>query len=162
MSSLNGAVSLEEVNDVSLSVSENLDLDVSRVIQEPYSSNTSPSKYLDQLHRFSVQLEAELGGRKERLTLDEDGTVSESTLGFTSSPLESILHLALLPDNPHSSSSTSKGSLDDDGESVLGDEVLGFVPLSDSSRSSRDDGDTVSNGCNDNITGTGVVRKEAS
>ena len=141
VSSLDGAVSLKQVDKVALGVSENLDLDVSRVVQEPCDRRSERSESARPRPKLNWSRSEDDG-----LTLDEDGSVSESALCLAGCPLERVLHLALLSDDSHSSSSSSERGLDDDGEADLLDEVLGLVPLGNSSRRSRDDGHSASDG----------------
>jgi hypothetical protein len=46
VSSLNGAVSLEEMDKVALLVSDDLNLDVPRVVQESYKPQRKPSQLI--------------------------------------------------------------------------------------------------------------------
>lgn len=75
-------------------------------------------------------------------SLDEDGTITESRLGLTDSPLKVLLETFLIPDYPHSSSTTTHGGLDDDWESVLLDEAIGEIITLDGSFGTGHDGDT--------------------
>jgi hypothetical protein len=82
------------VDAVSLTVCEELDLDVTRVVEE---------------------------------SLDEDGTVTESALGFTDRTFKVLLEGGLIAYDTHTTSTTTHGRLDDDGETVLLDKVMSEV-----------------------------------
>lgn len=75
------------------------------------------------------------------LTLDEDGSVTESALGFTDGPLKVFLEALLVSDDSHTSSSTTHGSFDDDWEAVFFDEFGSLIVGFNGSRGTGDDWD---------------------
>lgn len=78
VSSLNGTVSLEQVNAVAVTVGQQLDFNVSRVVQEPcYAVAELAFKSLK-----VVLLQ---------LTFNEDSTITKGTLGLTDSSLKVLL-----------------------------------------------------------------------
>jgi hypothetical protein len=94
------------------------------------------------------------GLRISSLTLDEDGSVTESTLGLGDGTLKALLEARLVPDDTHTTTTTAHGRLDDDGEAVLLDERLaGFVVLDRAGRTG-DDGHA---GLHGEGTGLGLV-----
>jgi hypothetical protein len=113
VASLDTAVTLEQVNDIAVAVTQKLDFNVLGAVQE---------------------------------TLDEDGAVTKCRLGFGCGTLESLLELFLLPDDSHTTATTTKGSLDDDGESVLVGEALDFFELLDGAVGTGNDGDLALDG----------------
>lgn len=108
VSSLDGAVTLVQVDNVAVVVTEKLDLDVLGLVKE---------------------------------SLDEDGTVTEGSLGLGGGTLEGLLQALLLADDSHTSATTTEGSLDDDGEAILVSEVLDLLVPLDGTIGTRDDGD---------------------
>jgi hypothetical protein len=106
---LDGAVTLEQVNDVAFAIGKDLDLDVTRVVEEAcsYQITFSPRIWIR--------------------TLDEDGTVAERSLSLRHGTLEALLELGLLADNTHPATATAHGGLDDDREAVLLDKGRGEV-----------------------------------
>lgn len=102
MTSLDRAVTLVQVNDVSVAVAKKLHLNVLGSVEE---------------------------------ALNEDGAVAERRLGLGGGALEGILELFLLPDNSHTTSTTTKSGLDDDWEAVLVSEALDLFKLLDRARS---------------------------
>lgn len=106
---LDGAVTLEQVNDVAFAIGKDLDLDVTRVVEEACSYQIT----------FSPRIRIR--------TLDEDGTVAERSLSLRHGTLEALLELGLLADNTHSATATAHGGLDDDREAVLLDKGRGKV-----------------------------------
>ena len=78
--------------------------------------------------------------------LDEDGAVAKGRLGFGSGALEGILELFLRADNTHTTATTAKGSLDDDGEAVLVSELLDLFELLDGALGTGHDGNTALGG----------------
>jgi hypothetical protein len=117
VSSLDGTVSLEEVDTVAFSISEKLDLDMSGVIKE----SCHQSLLLD-----------------SKLTLNKDGTITKGRLGFTNSSLKVLFETLLIPNNSHTTSTTSESGFDDDWETVFLDECVGQVERSDRSFGTRD------------------------
>jgi hypothetical protein len=108
MSSLNGAITLVQVYNVALVVSQQLDLNVLGFVEE---------------------------------SLDEDGAIAKSRLGLRSGTVERVLKIFLLSHNSHTSSTTTKGCLDDDWEAVLVCELLDILELLDWSLCTRDNWD---------------------
>lgn len=123
VTSLDTAVTLEQVDHVTVAVTQKLDFNVLGAVQE---------------------------------ALDEDGTVAESRLGLGCGTLEGLLELLLLPDNSHTTATTTEGSLDDDGESVLIGEALDFFELLDRAVGTGNDGDLALDG---ELTGRDLVTK---
>lgn len=123
VTSLDTAVTLEQVDHVTVAVTQKLDFNVLGAVQE---------------------------------ALDEDGTVAESRLGLGCGTLEGLLELLLLPDNSHTTATTTEGSLDDDGESVLVGEALDFFELLDRAVGTGNDGDLALDG---ELTGRDLVTK---
>jgi len=116
VTTLNGTVSLEQVDTVVVAISQKLDLDMSRVVKESCTG------------RFSISpLNIKRPHDLDILTFDEDSSITESGLGFTDSSLKVLLEARLVPYDSHSSSTSTHGGLDDDREPVLLDEVLGQV-----------------------------------
>lgn len=143
VSSLDRAVSLKEVDDVALVVSDDLDLNVLGLVKETCRRERK------RIRKSAFNLEAASRAETEIAvrTLDEYGSISESALGLRRGSLERSLHLRLLSDDTHASTSSSERSLDDDGESVLLGERLGVLPSLDRSGRSRDDGHVVLDRC---------------
>src|SRR4051794_33744161 len=106
MTTLNTAVTLIQMDDVTLVITKKLDLDMLWLDEE---------------------------------ALDEDGSVSESRFRFRDCTLESIFQCALLTHNSHTSTTTTKGSLDDDGEAILVCKGLDILELLDRVLGTRDD-----------------------
>lgn len=94
--------------------------------------------------------------RSVKESLDEDSTVTESTLGLTDSSLKALLETLLVPNDSHTSSTTTHGSLDDDGESVLLNELGSFVVRFDRAWSTGNDRHTSLNGKSSSL---GLVTK---
>lgn len=106
VTTLDGAVTLEQVDDVALAVTQQLDLDVLGLVEE---------------------------------ALDEDGAVSKGALGLGGGTLKGIAQVSLVANNAHTTATTTKGSLDNDGEAIGIGEVLDlFVPLHGALRSGHD------------------------
>lgn len=93
----------------------------------------------------SKQLDLNMLGLVEE-ALDEDSSVSESRLGLGRGSLKGLLKPLGLPDNTHTTAATTKGSLDDDWESILIGETLDILESLHSTLGSWDDGDTGGNG----------------
>lgn len=88
------------------------------------------------------------------LTLDEDGSVTESALGLGDGTLKALLEARLVPDDTHTTTTAAHGRLDDNGEAVLLDErPAGFVVLDRAGRTG-DDGHA---GLHGEGTGLGLV-----
>lgn len=113
VSSLNGAVTLVQVDNIALVVTEQLDLNVLGLVEE---------------------------------SLNKDGAVTERGQGLGGSSLEGLLERLLLADYSHTSTTTTEGSLDDDGETILVSELLDLLESRDSTLGTRDDGDVGSKG----------------
>lgn len=121
VTSLDGTVSLKEVDAVTFTIGKKLDFNVSGSVKE---------------------------------SLDEDGTVTESTLGLTDSSLKALLKTLLIPNNSHTSSTTTHSGLDNNRESVFLNERGSLVIRLDRARSTGDDGNT---GLNGKSSGLGLV-----
>lgn len=89
-------------------------------------------------------------------SLDEDSTVTKSTLGLTDSSLKALFETLLVPNDSHTSSTTTHGSLDDDGESILLDKLGSLVVRFDRARSTGNDRNTSLNGKSSSL---GLVTK---
>ena len=89
MSALNGTIAFVQMNDVAMSVCQNLNLNVLGLWDE---------------------------------LLEENGRITESTIGFALGLIQKRLQLAGLLDNTHASPSTAKRSLDDEWKA----DFLGF------------------------------------
>ena len=83
--SLNGTVTLEQMDCVSLGVSQQLDFDVARAFEEPF---------------------------------DEHGAVAESRFCLADCTLERVLKLRLFANDPHATTTSSHGGLDDDCDRI--------------------------------------------
>jgi hypothetical protein len=104
---LDGAVTLEQMNNISMVVSEKLDFDVLWLVEK---------------------------------TLNKDCSVTKSRLRFGCSSLEGVFQACLFPYDSHTTSTTSIGCLDDDGEAVFVCEfldILEFVNRTFGSRNNR-------------------------
>lgn len=121
VTSLDGTVSLKEMDTVTLTIGKKLDFDVSGSVKE---------------------------------SLDKDGTITESTLGLTDSSLKALLETLLVPNDSHTSSTTTHSSLDDDREPILLNELGSLVIRLDRTRSTGDDWNTSLNG---KSSGLGLV-----
>jgi hypothetical protein len=75
------------------------------------------------------------------LTLNEDSTVTESTLGFTDSSLKVLLEGSLISNYSHTTTTTTHGGFDDNGEAVLRNEGFGKIVRCYRSRGTGNDGD---------------------
>jgi hypothetical protein len=115
VSSLNGAVTLVQVDNVTVVVTEKLNLNVLGLVEE---------------------------------TLDEDSSVAEGSLGLRGGALERLLESLLLADYSHTTTTTSKGSLDDNGETILVGELLYLLKPCDGARGT---------GHNRNVGGVGEL-----
>lgn len=113
VAALNGAVTLVQMDNVAVVVTEQLDLDVLRAVEE---------------------------------TLNEDSTVAESRLGLGCSSLEGLLEALGFADDSHTTATTSVGSLDNDGETILVGKGLDLLVRGDSVLCARNDGDIGGNG----------------
>lgn len=94
--------------------------------------------------------------RSVKESLNEDSTVTESTFGLTDSSLKALLETLLVPNDSHTSSTTTHGSLDDNGESVLLNELGSFVVRFDRAWSTGNDRNTSLNGKSSSL---GLVTK---
>jgi hypothetical protein len=104
VSSLNGAVTLVQVDNVTVVVTEKLNLNVLGLVEE---------------------------------TFDKDSSVAEGSLGLRGGALERLLETLLLADYSHTTTTTSEGSLDDNGETILVGELLHLLEPCDSARGTR-------------------------
>lgn len=86
VTTLDRAITLKQMNNISLAVGKQLDLDVAGLVEE---------------------------------SLNEHGAVAKGLLGLGSSTLKAFGKVGLRANNTHSTSSTTHGSLDDDGESIF-------------------------------------------
>jgi hypothetical protein len=68
--------------------------------------------------------------------LDEDGSVTESRLGFRGGALERVLEGLLFAYYTHTTATTAESGLDDDGKAILVSEGLDILELLNWSRSS--------------------------
>jgi hypothetical protein len=82
-----------------------------------------------------------ISGPKVWLTLDENGSVTESALSLRDGSLKALLEARLVSDHSHTSSSSSHGGFNDDREPVLLDEVGSCLVRLNGSWGSRDNGD---------------------
>mmetsp|Transcript_2631 Transcript_2631/g.5507 ORF Transcript_2631/g.5507 Transcript_2631/m.5507 type:complete len:240 (+) Transcript_2631:2607-3326(+) len=98
VAALNGAITLPQVDDVALAVTDNLDLNVARSSDE---------------------------------TLDEHRAIAEGGFGLGGSRLEERDQIVHLPHNTHALAAAAHGSLDDDWETHLVDEVDRLLRLGD-------------------------------
>lgn len=78
--------------------------------------------------------------------LDEDGTVAKGRLGLGHSTLKVLLQGTLLAHHTHTTATTTKGCLDDDGESILVGEFLDLFEPLDGVFGTGDDGDIALDG----------------
>jgi hypothetical protein len=113
VAALNGAVSLEQVNDVASAVSEQLDLDVTRL---PQVRKTRGQARIADL----VQV-----------AFDEARAIAEGRLGLRDGPLERLCEFTLVANDTHAATTATGCSLDDDGKAGLLDELFGFADVVD-------------------------------
>lgn len=113
MTTLNRTIPLKQMNNVTTRISNQLSLDMLRLVEE---------------------------------TFDENGSISESRFGFRSSHGESFFELRLFSNDSHSSSSSSHGGFDDDGETMFVCEFGGFFISCDGSGSTGNDWDSDTDG----------------
>jgi hypothetical protein len=106
MSSLNGAITLEQVDNISMVVSKKLDLDMLGLVKE---------------------------------SLDKYSSVAKGRFGFRSGSLKRVFQVCLIPDNSHTTTTTSVSSLDDDWESIFVCESLDILEFFNCTIGSRDD-----------------------
>jgi len=93
------------------------------------------------------------------LTLDKDGTVPKGRLGFTDCSLKVLLETSLVPDDSHTTSTTSHGGLDDDWEPVFLDKLVGQVVRSNGSFGT---GDNRYTGLDGKSPGLGLVSESVN
>ena len=113
VTTLDGAVTLEQVDDIAVGVTQQLDFNVLGSVEE---------------------------------TLDEDGTVAKGGAGLGGGTLEGILQFSLAADDPHTTATTTKGGLDDDGETIGIGEALDLLEGLDRTRRTRNDGHVAADG----------------
>lgn len=118
---LHRAITLVQVDNVAVVITEELNLDV-------------------------------LGAVKE--TLDEDGAVTEGTLGLRGGTLKGLLEARLIAHDTHATTTTTIGSLDNDWEAIFVGKLLNLPEGLNGTRSSGDDGDL---GSNSNLPGRDFV-----
>lgn len=108
VTTLDRAVTLVQVDNIAVTVTKQLHLDVLGSVEE---------------------------------SLNEDGAVAECRLRLRCGTLEGILQLFLLPDDTHTTPTTTESSLDDDREAILIGEALGSFESLDGAGSTRDSRD---------------------
>ena len=108
VTTLNRAVTLEEVNNVSVVVTQQLDLNMLGLVEE---------------------------------ALDEDCAVPERRASFRGSTLKRVPQISLATDNAHTTATTTKGSLDNNGEAIRVSEGLDFLIAFDRALGTGDNGD---------------------